>query len=306
MLLDTQLVRFEADADGTFALSFRNSTGDRGVLRAARLVLALPRASLDFIEPSATFNPGKDRALKRLLDAVVGFPAFKLFFLYETRWWEQAPLGIIHGRSVCDLPLRQTYYFRPDACDGAGSAGCPDYGLLMASYDDAEAVGYWKGMEAPSEERERGRAELRQVLQTMHASVGGVFAPAADGGYEPPPNFHKAPEAMVRRATEQLALLHGLNVEAIPAPRVSAYADWGRAPFGGGWNFWQPRANVQEVMTKVKRPLGDRHEVYLIGEAYSGEQGWVEGALITAELVLQQEFGLSAPSWLPAGYYLGW
>jgi monoamine oxidase len=40
--------------------------------------------------------------------------------------------------------------------------------------------------------------------------------------------------------------------------------------------------------------------VYVCGEAYSNGQGWVEGALETAELVLQGPFGLSAPAWLAA------
>ena len=305
MLLDAQLRRFEAEGDRSFALSFRDSANDHGELRVPRLVLALPRASLDFIEPSPTFNPQENPKLERLFDAVAGYPAFKLFLLYETRWWEQTQ-GITHGRSVSDLPIRQTYYFRPDACESATGTGCPDYGLVMASYDDGQAVDYWKGMEAPPAERQQHRAELRQLLQTLHASFSGRFAPASDGGSEPPPNFHLATEEMVRRATEQLALLHGVNAGDIPAPRFGAYADWSLAPFGGGWNFWQPQANVKEVMTQVKQPLGEGQEVYLVGEAYSGAQGWVEGALTATELVLQDKLGLPRPSWLPADYYLGW
>ena len=305
VLLDAQLRRFEAEGDGSFALSFRDNANDHGELRVPRLVLALPRASLDFIEPSPTFNPQENPKLERLFDAVAGYPAFKLFLLYETRWWEQTQ-GITHGRSVSDLPIRQTYYFRPDACESATAAGCPDYGLVMASYDDGQAVDYWKGMEAPPAERQQHRAELRQLLQTLHASFSGRFAPASDGGSEPPPNFHLATEEMVRRATEQLALLHGVNAGDIPAPRVGAYADWSLAPFGGGWNFWQPQANVKEVMTQVKQPLGEGHQVYLVGEAYSGAQGWVEGALTATELVLRDKFGLPRPPWLPADYYLGW
>jgi monoamine oxidase len=139
----------------------------------------------------------------------------------------------------------------------------------------------------------------------LRANFGGVFA-TAFGQYDPPPNFHKAPELMVQRATEQLALLHGVTVESIPTPKVGAYADWSLEPFGGGWNFWQPQANVKDVMTKVKQPLGPQYPVYLVGEAYSGVQGWVEGALTVAELVLENQFGLPRPSWLPASYYLGW
>ena len=56
----------------------------------------------------------------------------------------------------------------------------------------------------------------------------------------------------------------------------------------------------------MKRPLGKPHEVYIVGEAYSGVHGWVEGALTATEVILQQEFKLTRPDWLPADYYLGW
>ena len=59
-------------------------------------------------------------------------------------------------------------------------------------------------------------------------------------------------------------------------------------------------------MQRMKRPLGDQYEVYIVGEAYSGMQGWVEGALTATEVVLQQEFKLKWPEWLPADCYLGW
>ncbi|MGH8399456.1 MAG: flavin monoamine oxidase family protein, partial [Gammaproteobacteria bacterium] len=39
-------------------------------------------------------------------------------------------------------------------------------------------------------------------------------------------------------------------------------------------------------------------DIYIVGEAYSYNQGWVEGALDTAESTLQQFFGLKWPSWL--------
>ena len=305
ILLNVQLIRVDAEADGSLTLTVRGSDNDRATIRVPRLVLALPRASLDFIEPSPTFDPFGNRRLQLLFDSVLGYPAFKLFLLYRVRWWEKSG-GPVHGRSVSDLPIRQTYYFRPDGCESLPTTVCPDYGLLMASYDDAQAVGYWKGMEVPLEEREQQRAELRRQIQALHAGLGGRFVSATDDPSEPPPNLHKAPESMVQRATEQLALLHGLKVEDIPPPIIGAFADWSLSPFGGGWNFWQPWVNVKDVMTTVKRPLGDDLPVYLVGEAYSGAQGWVEGALTSAELVLQQQFGLPRPAWLPPDYYLGW
>ncbi len=36
----------------------------------------------------------------------------------------------------------------------------------------------------------------------------------------------------------------------------------------------------------------------ICGEAYSNQQGWVEGALETAEIMLQDYFSLDKPDWL--------
>ena len=50
-------------------------------------------------------------------------------------------------------------------------------------------------------------------------------------------------------------------------------------------------------MCRMRHPVADQ-EIYIVGEAYSYEQGWVEGALNTAESMLEQFFGLSKPAWL--------
>ena len=44
-----------------------------------------------------------------------------------------------------------------------------------------------------------------------------------------------------------------------------------------------------------------QQDIYIVGEAYSYGQGWVEGALDTAESTLQDFFGLKPPSWLNLG-----
>jgi hypothetical protein len=301
--LNSHLLWFEADSNGLFTLSLRGSDGD-AVGHARQLVLALPRWSLEMLQPSKSFDLQRDQELKYLLDSVVGIPALKLFFLYDQRWWEKLPSGgIFQGRSVCDLPIRQTYYFRPDACEAGAYS---DYGLLMASYDDTRMVDYWKGMEDSLEEKIKDQRELHQLFASLPLFLSGRQGVATDKPYNLPPNLYKAPQLMIQHAREQLALLHGVNVQDIPEPVVGAYADWSREPFDGGWHRWRPQVNVKQVMQRMKRPLGNQHEVYIVGEAYSGMQGWVEGALTATEVVLQQEFKLKWPEWLPADYYLGW
>lgn len=293
---------FEATQDGAVLLHLQDSQGHEGTLIADNVILAMPRRSLDLLQPTATFDPHAP-GVRSLLDAVSPIPAFKLFLLYETRWWEQQ-MGIDHGRSVSDLPIRQTYYFRPDAAE-KGLLGAPAYGLLMASYDDARAVDYWRGMEETPAEKVHSRNQLRKLLQAMPTAFSGLLGKNANANPEPPPQMHLAPPAMLARAKEQLALLHGLNSRQVPDPVVGAYADWSREPYGGGWNFWQPQVDVKSVMERIRQPV-DGLPVYLMGEAYSGLQGWVEGALTTAELVLREKLGVPAPKWLPTDYYLGW
>lgn len=38
--------------------------------------------------------------------------------------------------------------------------------------------------------------------------------------------------------------------------------------------------------------------IHVVGEAYSQNHGWVEGALETAEALLETQFGLQPPPWL--------
>ena len=54
----------------------------------------------------------------------------------------------------------------------------------------------------------------------------------------------------------------------------------------------------------MRKPLPSEN-VYICGEAYSNNQGWVEGALQTAQLMLEEHFGVKRPDWLPRDYDLG-
>ncbi len=54
------------------------------------------------------------------------------------------------------------------------------------------------------------------------------------------------------------------------------------------------RGKCLEQMTK---PVDD-FPCYVCGEAYSTNQTWVEGALQTAEIMLQKHFGLAKPDWV--------
>lgn len=299
-----QLQRFEVESpllseDGhIYKLYFNNGITHR----AKHLILALPSWSLD--ELQLPFPESEKQCFKSLLSTVRNVPAFKLFLLYSQRWWDDKTkmhnYPINHGRSLSDLPLRQTYYFRPDNCE---KGKCPPDGpgLLMVSYNDLQTVDYWRGLE-PKHDEEMRREDRK--LAGAIAEIGGIFSGRAPNPV-PPPHMHAAPKVMCDEALKQLALLHP-GVDVTQDFRIGAFADWGLEPYHAGWHFWNPQVDVKKVMQKqVKQPFGQEHQIYIVGEAFSGIQGWVEGALTATELVLNNYLGVPKPDWIK-GYYLGW
>ena len=114
-------------------------------------------------------------------------------------------------------------------------------------------------------------------------------APAA-GGQE----AHARGERNTAHRAERLRVLqqiHGLGF--VPSVVDAAFKDWGDDPFGGGWNNWNIGVKSWEVKERIVQPLGDKVPLHICGESYSDAQGWVEGALQTADLMLAK-FGLSA------------
>ena len=110
-----------------------------------------------------------------------------------------------------------------------------------------------------------------------------------------------ATEQMVQIANRQVAEVHALP--EIPLPYSAVYHTWNEDPYGGGWHEWKANYRLDEIMCRMRKPVPE-HDIHIVGEAYSYGQGWVEGALDTAESTLQDFFGLKRPAWLKKGYAL--
>ncbi|MEJ2858637.1 MULTISPECIES: flavin monoamine oxidase family protein [unclassified Saccharothrix] len=275
-------------------LTFEDS---RPPVTTDRLVLTMSRTALESLHPTKTFDLHNNTRLRGLVRSVRPYPAFKLFLYFDHRWWEDHGFGgqrIEHGRSVSDLPIRQTYYLRPDACEGAGP--CPPHGLIMASYDDSIAVDFWRGLEFPDDEKKVYDDTLSDMVRQMVAQLAVAEMPT-DEHVDPPPVLHRAPKLMIYHARAQLALLHGIPLVQVPETEWGAYADWSLDPYGGGWHFWEPQVDAPATMPEIRKPIQDA-PVYIAGETYSGVQGWVEGSLTTAEHVLFDHLGIERPEWI--------
>lgn len=284
--LGAPVAGFRAAGDG-YELSIQGKT-----IAAKALVLAMPRRSLDLLTPKSP--PLQD--IRDLISSVTPRPLFKLFTTYSNPWWRSAGFNdgekfvpVEAGRSVTDLPVRQTYYW--PKVDGTPAREGP--GMLLASYDDGGNIGFWDGLRP---RRERSMEASPEAAPLQEAFVGPADQLIATGIERAPAercgqswSEYQAPKRMVKEVARQLAITHGLTYT--PEVRSAAFRDWGEDPFGGGWNSWNIGVRSESVKAKIVQPFVGR-PLHICGEAYSDAQGWVEGALQTADLVLEK-FGLN-------------
>jgi predicted NAD/FAD-dependent oxidoreductase len=54
-----------------------------------------------------------------------------------------------------------------------------------------------------------------------------------------------------------------------------------------GIHLWRPGKNSEILKKKIQQIYGVKRSIFIVGEAYSSHQGWIEGALETVEDVLQ-------------------
>lgn len=261
-------------------------TGDHGqthvlekedpiIVEAQQIILGLPRRSLELIK-GAFFE---DEWLKENIPSVLIQQAFKLFFAYERPWWRSQ--GLVAGRSVTDLPVRQVFYFGTESEQEGGQPWLNS--LLMASYNDISTVPFWKGLED-------GPAYHGYKPACVEDDTDDIMLAMPC----------KVTEEMVTVATMQISEVHAQ--QSVPLPYSVVYHDWSGDPFGGGWHEWKANYRLDQIMWRMLKPV-DHDDIYICGEAYSIGQGWVEGALTTAEQLLEKYFGLSRPRWLLSTTY---
>ncbi|WP_208721209.1 flavin monoamine oxidase family protein [Corallococcus aberystwythensis] len=266
-----------------YVLTIGNAqSGKSWTVYANAVVLAMPRRSLELIGADRFFSSPEVRAeVRKNIGAVISEPSFKLLMGFESPWWSQE-FNAHAGESLTDLPMRQCYYFGTDPVNS--------HSILLASYNDMRTTAFWSALMA-SPHRNLKRFKPRATRLASAEALAEVES-------------LQAPDVMVQEAVNQLQELHGAE-NPVPAPYVSYFRNWTDDPYGGGYHAWQAGVSVREVMPFMRRP-DPSERIHICGEAYSDQQGWVEGAVCEAEKMLQAHFGLAWPSWLDSQYYLGW
>jgi monoamine oxidase len=246
----------------------------RPAVSAAKLVLAMPRRSLELVAQRGSAPLLDKPEVRTLIESVTPTPLFKFFCCYDRPWWRD--LQLRQGRSVTSNPLRQVYYLGTEP----GSSNS-----LLLVYNDDRNIKYWIGLL-------RGTRDAPEFEPLSHA---GAAADDAEGGSGGEWERHRPSQPMTDEIQRLLVEMHGKDAQ-IPRPYEAAYLDWSKDPYGGGYNMWKINEKSWEVSRKIVQPVTGV-PVYICGEAYSTDQGWVEGALQTAEDLLGR-LRVPRPRWL--------
>src|SRR5207237_10009195 len=77
-----------------------------------RLILAMPRRSLELLEQSGSVLDPENVEVHKMIKSVTPQPLLKIFRCYSNPWWQGA--NVSSGKSDTDLPARQCYYIGTD------------------------------------------------------------------------------------------------------------------------------------------------------------------------------------------------
>lgn len=277
----------EAAADAGICAQWQSTPGvypgpaQHGRITARQVILALPKNA---IQPLAAASPllvadGAAYArLQRNLDAAVGMVLSKVNLYFDNAWWRDGSTNrapISDGPSFTDLPADSFYVFDPIA--GTSASG-PAALTLYCDFNNAD---FW------------------QELQEIGPKFTSPLQQHYDG--QVPQVLFAASQAVVDEMRRQLQEVFASFT--VPAPVLTSYRRWGDSEyFGYAYHQWGRGADDREVIAQLARPY-EKVPLYTCGEAFSDQQGWVNGALRSAEIVLTTYFGLKplvpdAASWV--------
>ena len=234
-----------------------------------RLVLALPATALQLLQAKSPAlnhvgNPLAD-SLAADLQTVVPMRLCKVNLYYTDAWWrdgtEPSSPHVANGPSFTDLPMGAVYVFNPMvAADVDGPAP-------LTIYCDFTKTNFWETLQSLE-------PKFDSPLQRQHEQDPEIMFPAS--------------QAIVDEATRQLTEMFAM---AIPQPVLTSFRLWsGEHQFGYAYHQWARHADDRSVITRMISPV---ENVYVCNEAFSDDQGWVNGSLRSCNLVLDNHFGIA-------------
>jgi len=176
--LGRTLRNLQFDGDLT-VLTFADEEGEPYEVRAKSVISTLPDTAYNKLDYSCALR--NSDAIHMLNKNLLGVDVARAYVNFPSQWWRD--LDMTEGRSITDLPLRQSFYLN----DPSGR------GLTLSPYASGEnAEGFWKPLLQPStEHRMRGDTLAGKAIVDQINVLHGIKVPLPteliyrifDGGY---------------------------------------------------------------------------------------------------------------------------
>jgi monoamine oxidase len=236
---------------------------------APKVILAIPKKPMKELAKSSPVLSSNE-SFMNAVNSVQNMELTKVGLYFKERWWHQAQkINLTNGPNFTDLPLGSVYSFSQFPADPIADKNYNGPAALT-QYTDYIRGNFWKEM------------------QNVGESYQSKEFP------KNPPGTTACSTTLVNEIMRQIKLLFGLDEDAyVPMPVLTTYRVWGQAPYGFGYH--QYKLNVDDLKDVYPNITSPAENLFVCNESWSPEQGWVEGALIMSDYVLQQEaFGLPA------------
>jgi monoamine oxidase len=308
IFLESHVEAVEALGDG-YKLSYKRD-GETYEIAADKVVLALPRLALEklFISSNLLNLLASDdaEALWNNLQTTTDQPLLKINMYYDQAWWGTLPdvAPVSFGPNFSDLPLGSVYPFYAISDELSAAA---EYQAWLVTHDQEPSVIGAENMEQYARAKYEKPAALTIYCDYLNINFWRALqdmdekftSPLQKEHSKPPQTIFPASKAVVAAATELFKQL--FNTDAVPEPTMTSARIWaGSTHFGAppeqqvgfGVHQWGLHADDREVIKAMIEPLPN---LFTCGEAFSDYQGWVEGALRSADLVLGTDSFSLAP-----------
>ncbi|BAJ00545.1 flavin monoamine oxidase family protein [Shewanella violacea] len=249
---------------------FFNHRREKVKAYADRLILALPQLPLKKLGRSLPPH------VEDLLDTVNGFAMLKIFFVTDTPWWnyDQKPQQYSNR-----MPTRELHYYRRDNAEESDG-----YGMVML-YTDRPATEFWRHYVVDQNNHDRAEMDKNNELVNEFAKFI-----ARDVKHELTSDDSGKPLNLTPYAIELFSNATLDEAAEMIRRSIITYGihDWACEPFGAANHGWKPNVQSWKVQQTLKSfSLGSgRNNVHICGEAYSDYHGFVEGALNSVHLVI--------------------
>ena len=276
--------------------SYPNMPGAKTkTVKAKQIICAVAAQGFNalFTRSPALFTPGKNKDPQKLWDSmagVLGMELMKINLYFHEAWWINSAdtteganpdaegssntaflsgrASILFGPNFTDLPINAIYpFYATDDLDVETSPGnvLIKTGIKPAAltlYCDFNNTNFWKGLQ----------------------NVGPKFTSKLQNVYDDmvPQTVFPASRAVVAEMRKQIGRL--FEVTNVPEPVFTSYRLWnGEDDFEYAYHQYNLNANDKEIIDYLCNPFPG---FYMCNEAFSDQQGWVNGSLRSSNLAL--------------------